>query len=194
MVAPERVERFLQGLDVDALWGVGPKTAAKLRAHGITKLTDVRTRTQPELEAVVGSLAGWLVELAHGRDSRPVEPNRPSKSAASECTYAKDLGEMAEIRREIDEMAREVAAWLDRKSTVARTVSIKVRYGDFTTITRSQSAVVPTSDADTIVARALALLDKTDAGRRPVRLLGVSVHNFDKGHASPADAGLRLPF
>ncbi|HWI19334.1 MAG TPA: DNA polymerase IV, partial [Vicinamibacterales bacterium] len=106
VVAPERVERFLQGLPVDALWGVGPVTASRLRAHGIDKLTDVRARSLEELEEIVGSLASWLIDLAHGRDDRAVEPNRPSKSAGSEETYAKDLESLEEIKREIDQLAR----------------------------------------------------------------------------------------
>ena len=195
VVAPERVEQFLRGLDVDALWGVGPKTAAKLRAHGIAKLTDVRDRSPDELAAIVGSLAGWLIELAHGRDDRPVEPNRAAKSSSSECTYATDLTALTEIRREIEEMAREVAGWLARKSVMARTITIKVRYSDFTTVTRSQSSPAPTQDADQVAARALALLDKTDAGRRPVRLLGVGAHNFgDAAGAAAMEEDLRLPF
>jgi len=196
VVAPERVETFLQGLPVDALWGVGPVTAAKLREHGIDKLTDVRAKPIADLEAIVGSLAPWLVDLAHGRDDRAVEPNRAAKSAGSERTYASDLSATPEIRQEIDKMAREVAAWLERRSIRARTVTIKVRYSDFTTVTRSQSAPEATSDAEAIAARAMALLSKTDAGTRPVRLLGVSVHNFD-GDADDADnesADLRLPF
>ena len=195
VVAPERVETFLKGLPVDALWGVGPVTAARLREHGIDKLTDVRARSQADLEAVVGSLAGWLIELAHGRDDRAVEPNRPTKSAGSEETYASDLESLEEIRREIDAMARDIAGWLARKGKTARTVTIKVRYSDFTTITRSQSAPEPTADADNIAARATKLLDKTEAGQRPIRLLGVSVHNFggDEDTAEKAE-DLRLPF
>ena len=194
VVAPERVESFLQGLDVDALWGVGPKTAAKLRQHGLHKLTDVRARSRDELEALVGNLAEWLIELAHGRDDRAVEPNRESKSAGSECTYATDKTDMAEIRHEIEEMARDVAAWLAKKQMTARTVTIKVRYDDFTTITRSQSAPQSTSDEQAIVDRAMALLAKTDAGRRPVRLLGVSVHNFGDVVPPAGDMDGRLPF
>jgi len=79
VVAPERVEAFLQGLPVDALWGVGPVTAARLREHGIEKLTDIRARPPADLEAIVGSLAPWLVDLAHGRDDRAVEPNRAAR-------------------------------------------------------------------------------------------------------------------
>jgi DNA polymerase-4 len=196
VVAPERMEKFLEGLPVDALWGVGPVTAAKLREHGIDKLTDVRARSQADLEAVVGSLAPWLIDLAHGRDERRVEPNRPSKSASSERTYANDLSGMSEIRQEVEKMARDVAGWLRKRAITARTVTIKVRYDDFTTITRSQSTPQMTDDPDAIATRALALLAKTEAGARPVRLLGVGVHNLstDEEEAEAESAELRLPF
>jgi DNA polymerase IV len=197
VIAPERVEAFLRDLPVDALWGVGPKTAERLRAHGIETLTDVRVRDADDLRGVVGSLADWLIDLAHGRDDRPVEPNRPSKSSGSECTYASDLTAMSEVRREVDEMAREAAAWLDRKQLYARTVVLKVRYSDFTTVTRSHSLRLATRDADEIAARALALIDRTEAGHRPVRLLGVSVHNLSESPAlfTASDEGdARLPF
>jgi DNA polymerase-4 len=180
VVAPERVESFLQGLPVDALWGVGPVTATRLREHGIEKLTDVRAKSPEELEAIVGSLASWLIDLAHGRDDRDVEPNRPSKSAGSEETYAQDIESLEVVKQEIDQLARGVAEWLEKKSIKGRTVTIKVRYSDFTTITRSQSTPDYTSDPDQIAARAVKLLEKTEAGHRPIRLLGVSVHNFDR--------------
>lgn len=193
VIPPERVESFLQVLEVDALWGVGPKTARKLRAHGIVKLVDVRRRSLDELARIVGSHAEWLVALAHGHDERPVEPDRPIKSSGSECTYAQDLTSMADIRREVDEMARDAAAWLARKGRLARTVVLKVRYADFTTVTRSQTTRDATADADAIAARALALLGNTEAGRRPVRLLGVSVHNLS-GETGGAQDKWRLPF
>lgn len=198
VVAPERVEKFLQGLPVDALWGVGPVTAARLREHGIEKLTDVRARSVDELTAIVGSHAQWLIELAHGRDDRAVEPNRPAKSAGSEETYAEDIESIDIVRREIDQLARGVAEWLEKKSIKGRTVTIKVRYSDFTTITRSQSSADYTNDAETIVARALKLLEKTEAGHRPIRLLGVSIHNFDRdqdeGEDPEVETDGRLPF
>jgi DNA polymerase-4 len=177
VIAPERVESFLQQLDVDALWGVGPVTEKRLRERGINRLLDVRTADVAVLRAAVGSMADWLLKLATGEDDRPVEPNRPSKSSSSECTYAEDLTDLERIRAEVAEMARDNAAWLRRKALLARTVTIKVRYDDFTTITRSHSHP-PTDDADEIVRRALELLAKTDAGARPVRLLGAGVHNF----------------
>jgi DNA polymerase IV len=177
VIAPERVETFLQKLPVDALWGVGPVTAARLRERGITRLVDVRTAAEAELRAAVGSMCEWLQALARGEDDRAVEPNRPAKSSSSECTYATDLSDLARIREEIATMARENASWLRRRGMTARTVTIKVRYDDFTTITRNDTRA-PTNDPDAIAARAVALLGKTDAGRRPVRLLGAGVSNF----------------
>ena len=177
VIAPERVEWFLHQLPVDALWGVGPVTAQRLRERGIDKLVDVRTADPATLRAAVGSWADWLLRLAHGEDDRAVEPNRPTKSSSSECTYAHDLTDLDRMREEIDEMARDNARWLKRRGLLARTVTIKVRYSDFTTVTRSDTRV-PTSDEDDIARRAVALLDKTDAPTRPVRLLGAGVHNI----------------
>jgi DNA polymerase IV len=180
VIAPERVESFLQGLPVDALWGVGPVTAKKLRARGIEKLIDIRSADLQLLRDTVGSLAEWLEQLASGIDNRPVVAEHEPKSSGSENTYEKDLTSLGEIRAEIAEMARSAAGWLMRKGLYARTVTIKVRYQDFTTITRSHSEA-PTCDEANIVARAVALLDRTECGRVPVRLLGVSVHNFTDG-------------
>ena len=177
VIAPERVEPFLQQLPVDALWGVGPVTAKRLRARGIVRVVDVRAADAQLLREAVGSLADWLQQLAKGEDDRPVVPNREAKSSGSENTYPEDLTDLATIRREVGEMAAHAIGWLARKQLLARTVSIKVRYSDFTTITRSHSAA-PSRDESELIARAVHLLDKTDAGARPIRLLGVSVHNF----------------
>ncbi len=177
VVAPEKMEAFLTRLPVDALWGVGPVTAERLRERGIIRLVDVRTADPAVLHAAVGSLSEWLLKLARGQDDRPVQPNRPAKSSSSERTYAEDITDLARIRDEITWMARESAEWLAKRDLLARTVTIKVRYDDFETVTRSHSA--PASrNADALIARALALLDKTEAGQRPVRLLGAGVHNL----------------
>ena len=188
VIAPERVETFLQKLPVDALWGVGPVTAQRLRERGIVRLVDVRTADAAVLREAVGSQTEWLRQLAQGIDDRPVVPNRAAKSCGSENTFSQDLTDVDEIRSTIDQMARDDAAWLARKSLVCRTVTIKVRYSDFTTITRSHSPTPPTSNADEIAARACALLDRTEAGQRPVRLLGVSVHNLIDPSETPDDA------
>jgi DNA polymerase-4 len=178
VIAPERVESFLQKLPVDALWGVGPVTAQRLREHGIERLVDVRSADAAVLHEAVGGLADWLRQLAAGQDDRAVEPDWTPKSSGSENTYSQDISDLNRVKEEIDEMARDAAAWLARKAWLCRTVTIKVRYSDFTTLTRSHTQVPPTRDPDDIAARAVRLLDKTEARDRPVRLLGVSVHNL----------------
>ena len=195
VIAPERVEDFLQKLPVDALWGVGPVTAARLRERGIEKLVDVRTANPDVLRSAVGSMTEWLQELAAGHDDRRVEPNRPSKSSSSECTYAQDLTDLAQIRDEVAGMARENASWLKKRGIQARTVTIKVRYSDFTTITRSHSTD-PTDDQESIARRAVELLAKTEAGARPVRLLGAGVHNLvgEIEEDDEDEVEARLPF
>ncbi len=202
VIAPARVESFLQKLPVDALWGVGPVTAGRLRDRGIVRLVDVRSADPAVLRDAVGSQVDWLRQLADGLDDRPVVPNRAAKSCGSENTFSKDLTSLDEIRAAIDEMARDAAGWLDRKSLLCRTVTIKVRYSDFSTVTRSHSQSPATRDADEIAARACALLDRTEAGQRPVRLLGASVHNLidpadghdECGTADPSVESAALPF
>ena len=197
VIAPERVEGFLQKLPVDALWGVGPVTATRLRERGIVRLVDIRSVDPNVLRETVGSLVDWLLQLAAGQDDRPVEPNRPSKSSSSECTYAHDLVDLERIREEVAHMARENAVWLEKHGLVARTVTIKVRYDDFTTITRSDTRP-PTNNPDEIQERAVGLLVKTEAGRRPVRLLGAGVHGIhtleEEEAREDADPQRRLPF
>ena len=193
VIAPARVESFLRTLPVDALWGVGPVTAERLREYGITKLMDVRTADPTRLRDAVGSLADWLVELAHGRDERPVTPDREAKSSSSEETYSHDLVDFEFMQEEIDAMARENAEWLKKSGLLARTVTIKVRYSDFSTVTRSNSGP-PTNDADHIATRAVSLLDKTDAKKRPVRLLGAGVHGLVDPEEIEDDESPRLPF
>jgi DNA polymerase IV len=193
VISPARVEPFLQQLPVDALWGVGPVTAKKLRARGIERLVDVRSVDPQLLHDAVGSLADWLQQLALGIDDRPVVPNRETKSSGSENTYPGDLLDLDAIRLEISGMAARTVGWLARRELLARTVSIKVRYSDFTTITRSHSAPATRDEAD-LVSRAVRLLEKTDAGQRPIRLLGVSVHNLCAQDLEEPPDPDRLPF
>jgi len=190
VISPGRVEAFLQQLPVDALWGVGPVTAGKLRKIGIQRLVEVRAADPDLLRRAVGGLADALRRLALGDDPRPVVPDRPSKSSSSENTYNEDLLDLDAIRAEIERMARQTAEWLARKGLLARTVTIKVRFANFATVTRSHTAAAPTRDPGEIAARALTLLERTDAGRRPIRLLGAGVHGLAGGDAAIGAPGI----
>jgi len=196
VISPERVEGFLQKLPVEALWGVGPVTAKKLHRIGIVRLVDVRAADPQRLHQAVGSLADWLRQLAIGEDPREVCADRPTKSVSAESTYAEDLIDADVVRGEMEGMARSVAADLESKGLVARTVTIKVRYSDFTTVTRSHTAEAPTRNAAALAERAVALLERTEAGKRPVRLLGVGAHGLveDKQTEEAPDPVLPLGF
>ena len=165
---------------------------------GINTLADVRARSLDDLRGLVGSLAEWLMALAHGRDDRPVEPNRPSKSSGSECTYAQDLTRLADVRREMDEMARDAAAWLERKRAVRadRGAQGALRRLHDHHAQPQHAGCDPQCRRD---CGARAGPDRsTEAGRRPVRLLGVSVHGFSESPQPTAarepDATATLPF
>jgi len=178
VIPPERVEKFLQQLPVEALWGVGPVTATKLHALGIRRLVDVRAMDELSLKKAVGSLAVWLKRLSHGDDPREVKPDRPWKSISAETTFAVDLENLHDMQLELKVLAKKVANSLQKKNLLARTVTLKLRYGDFTTVTRSDTGDRPSRDPEDFAARAVALLGRTDAARRPVRLLGVGTHGL----------------
>jgi len=182
VIAPERIEAFLQKLPVDALWGVGPKTAARLRARGIERLLDVRSADASVLAGAVGSYAETLRRMAYGEDDRAVDPHRERKSVGCEETFATDLTDSGEIRRQVESLAGHAAGYLTRKSLRARTVTLKLRYSNFQTITRSETREPPTASPAEIAGRAAALLERTEAGTRAVRLLGVSLHGLEAGN------------
>ena len=178
VIAPERVEHFLTQLPIDALWGVGPVTAKKLRAAGLERLQDVRTRSEEDLTQLVGIFGRLLLRLAYSEDDRSVEPHRERKSVGSETTYPSDLLDKVRIQDEVRSLTQECCDWLVRHGQFARTVTLKVRYDNFQTITRSESGESVTRDPVHLTQRAIALLDKTSAGQRPIRLLGVSLHGL----------------
>ena len=188
VIAPERVESFLQELPVEALWGVGPVTAKKLRALGIERLVEVREFDELALQKTVGSLAAWLKRLSHGDDPRQVTPDRPWKSISAETTYSVDLEDVAQMKAELAKLSDRVVNSLEKKNLLARTVTIKVRYSDFSLVTRSHTQDRPGCDRQGYAERAAALLERTDAARRPVRLLGVGAHNLSAKDAGPHGA------
>ena len=175
VVNPEEELAFLHPKSVRALWGVGPATAARLTRMGISSVGDL---ARAPLESLVGSLgqaAGHhLHELAWGRDPRRVEPSRPTKSIGHEETYAKDHYRPEALAVEVVRMSDSVAARLRHASLEARTVTLKVRYGDFSTITRSRTEPAGFTTAQVVSRIALALLEEVDVSAG-VRLLGVSV-------------------
>ncbi len=176
VVSPERVAEFVARLPVDKLWGVGPVTAKRLEQAGLKTTADLRAAPLGDLKAIVGSFAWFLVELAHGRDDRPVTPHHERKSVGAETTLAADSVDAEALEQLTAELADEVAADLRRIGKPGRTVTLKVKYNDFSTISRSRTLATATDDAQTVVQVAVELLKTaTELGRRPIRLVGVSM-------------------
>jgi DNA polymerase-4 len=152
-----------------------------LRALGIERLVQVRDCDDGKLRKAVGSMAETLKRLSRGEDEREVRPDRPWKSVSAETTFAVDLENLRDMQLELKALARKVANSLQKKGLLARTVTLKLRYADFTTVTRSHTAGAPSRDPENFAARAVALLERTEAARRPVRLLGVGTHGLVGG-------------
>jgi DNA polymerase-4 len=181
VVPPGRVQAFLDPLPVRRLHGVGPATERALVEMGAKTVAELRALAVEDLVARFGRHGRTLHEFAQGIDERPVETHQERKSLSTESTYAEDLEELAEMVREVDRMAAEVAEALGRSGIAACTVTLKLRYADFTTVTRSRTLAAPVADAGTIGACARDLLARTEAAARPVRLLGVTASNLVRG-------------
>lgn len=181
VVAPGEELGFLHPLPVEALWGVGPVTAARLRAVGVTTVGELAAVPLDSLEQALGSAHGrHLHELAWARDSRRVEPNRDVKSIGHEETYPSDLYDRADLDREVLRLADAVATRLRAAGMTGRTVVLKLRYGDFTTITRSRTLRCGIDTGPAIALAARWLLDRVELAGG-VRLLGVSVASLAAG-------------
>jgi DNA polymerase IV len=183
VVEAGRELEFLHPLPVTALWGVGPATDARLKRFGVMTIGDLAMVPRETLVTSLGqALGNHLHELAHGRDPRPVEPDREVKSVSHEETYAFDHVEHEPLRAEAVRMADAVAGRLRGARLSGRTVSIKVRFGDFTTITRSHTFAAPVDGGPTIARAAIELLDEIDVGPG-VRLFGVGISNLTEDAA-----------
>jgi DNA polymerase-4 len=187
VVAAGQELEFLHPLPIEALWGVGPATAARLRALGVTTVGELARVPGDALESAIGRANGaHLARLARGIDDRAVEPDRGVKSVSHEETYPVDRRDQAELHVELVRMSDSVAARLRRSGLAGRTVTLKVRYADFATKTRSRTGAVALSDGPEIASIAGELLRGVDLSPG-VRLLGVGVSNLSTADAEPAE-------
>ncbi len=174
VVAPEDEAGFLRPLPLRALWGVGPATERRLDRFGLRTVADVADLPPGALDRIVGPTTGrLLVALAHGDDPRPVVSDRPAKSVGHEETFARDVADAEVLHRRLVRLVDAATRSLRRGGRSARTVIVKVRYGDFTQVTRARTLSEPADTAQVLGAVAAHLLDEADTVRG-VRLLGVS--------------------
>lgn len=181
----EEVEGFLEGLDVSDLWGVGEQTATRLERFAVRTVGDLRAVPPETLARLVGrSVAAHLRALAHGEDRRPVIPYEPPKGMSAEETFERDVDDLGALRRELLRLAERIGRRLRRDGYAGRTVTLKLRYANFQTVTRSRTLLVPTDRATDLVRESAALLEGLRLERVRVRLIGLGVTNLVPAGAS----------
>ncbi|HLE74200.1 MAG TPA: DNA polymerase IV [Anaerolineales bacterium] len=187
VVPPGEEAAFLSPLPSDALWGVGPKTAERLAGIGVHTVGDIAAYPLRELERHFGQSGADLHRRAYGIDDSPVHISHETKSVSQEETFPRDLNDEKQLRAVIREQAQSVARRLRRLELYGGTVKLKLRWPDFTTITRQNTLAKPTDHPQQIEAMALDLFQKNWKPGRKIRLLGVGVSNL-----SPAGQQLVL--
>jgi len=173
-VRPEETVAFLAALPVSRLWGVGPKTEEALKVAGLRTIGDVAAREVDWLEERLGSSGRHLWELSQGIDSREVVPDRAAKSVGAEDTFEEDLTGVDALRPHVHSQALRVGRRLRRAGVKGRVVQLKLKFADFTLITRRTTLREATDDGQTLYRTALELLERSHEGK-PIRLTGVSV-------------------
>jgi DNA polymerase-4 len=181
VVVPHGKEaEFLAPLPVGKLWGVGEVTARSLHEMGVFTIGQLAQLPAARLEARFGRRGRDLYRQARGIDDRPVVVEREEKSLSRETTFAEDIGDRQVLRKKLLSLSEDVARRLRKRGLQGRTVKLKLRYADFTTLTRQVTMEVPTDLGRVVFDQAARLLDKAWDRRRKVRLIGVGVSKFEQ--------------
>ncbi|MBI5584934.1 MAG: DNA polymerase IV [Deltaproteobacteria bacterium] len=175
VVSPQGIQDFLDPLAIERLWGVGPATRKELSLLGVATIGDLRRLPRSLLEQRWGESGRRLSVLSRGLDDREVQTVRESKSVGHEATFGADLLDPEAIRKQLLELSHKTARRMRAEGFAGRTITLKVKYRDFTRITRSRTLDEATDDGQVIYRIGAGLLCKTDVGRRPIRLVGISV-------------------
>ncbi len=178
IVRPGEEAAFLSPLPARALWGVGPVTAGRLAELGVATIGELASLDEEALRRAFGRHGAEMRRRALGCDDSPVVTEHERKSVSQERTFSRDITELRALKQQLWRMSQGVAEHLQRAGVAGGTVAIKLRYGDFSTLSRQTTLPVPTADATEIYRAALVLLERTWQRGRPVRLLGVGAQQL----------------
>jgi DNA polymerase-4 len=193
VITPERGPEFVASLPVARFHGVGPVTARKMERLGILTGADLRAGSLTQLQAHFGSSAEWYWRICRGIDEREVRPDRPYKSVSAERTFDEDLRDPERLAGELERIAGYAWARVERAEVAGRTVTLKIKFGDFTLITRSKSFSAPVPDLPAFTTAGQALLAALHPLPRGIRLLGLGLHNLTEINIeAPAQLGLEF--
>ncbi|MFW6059614.1 MAG: DNA polymerase IV [Phycisphaeraceae bacterium] len=187
VIAPDDVDRVLPPLEIDKLWGVGPRTADRLHRAGLHRVSDVRRYSIEQMRQRFGELGEHLHRLAHGLDDRAVVPDHQAKSIGHEQTFPEDVADRDALRGVLLHQVEQIARRLRRHGLQARGLTLKLRFGEFQTITRSATLERATDVTDELWAAARELFDRwADQGFQPLRLIGAAADRLSGGEAQLA--------
>jgi DNA polymerase IV len=190
-IMPDQAEAFVATLPVAKFHGVGPKTTVKMRALGIETGADLRRQTLDFLQRNFGKAGGWYYEIARGQDDRPVQADRERKSSGSETTFSEDLIDPVQIEAGVIAMADDVWAWCEKANAPGRTVTVKIKWANFQISSRSRSVETAIETKDKLYEVALDLIRTVFPPQKGIRLVGVTLSNFQSPNAG---GDVELPF
>jgi DNA polymerase-4 len=193
VITPDKGPDFVASLPVARFHGVGPVTARKMERLGIVTGADLRDWSLPALQAHFGSSADWYWRICRGVDEREVKPDRPYKSVSAERTFSDDLRDPDQLAAELDRIGGYAWDRVKRAEVTGRTVTLKVKYADFSLITRSKSFSAPVPDQEAFTAAGQALLASLHPLSKGIRLLGLGLHNLsEEPLGEPVQLGLAI--
>jgi len=179
LIPPDKAETFIEKLAIEDFYGIGKVTAQKMHSYGIYTGSDLKRLSEVDLIKKFGKTGSYYYRIARAHDDRPVEPNRIPKSIGAEESFADDLADRYSMVAALEELAQTVERRLDKNGTGGRTVTLKVKYGDYQQVTRSKTLNESVKSAQEIMKVVQTLMTATEIEQRNVRLLGVQVSGLD---------------
>jgi len=194
VIKPGDAEKFLETLPIGKFYGVGKVGEKKMIALGINNGLDLKNTDLEKLTRHFGKAGRFYYDIVRGIDNRPVSPDRERKSYGREITLDEDILDIDLIHSILRDIAEELEAAFKRKNLRGKTITLKVKYFDFQLSTRSITVDYPADSADVIIEEVFGLLNYTEAGSKKVRLLGISLSNFDNEMSECSEKQLLLQF
>ncbi|PVH24321.1 DNA polymerase IV [Sphingobacterium corticibacter] len=186
-IGPSKVIPFLEALPIDKFFGVGKVTAQKMKGMGIHNGADLKSFSEFDLNRHFGKSGTFFYHMVRGNDTRPVRPNRISKSIGIEDTFSADISDKDEMMQELKTLCEKLEKRLEAKDKIGKTVTVKIKFSDFTQITRSKTQLYEIEGATAMYELVQELMDKVDVEGLKVRLLGVTMSNFAEPESIPKE-------
>lgn len=181
-IHPSQIEAFMEALPVERFFGVGKVTAARMNKMNLFTGADLKRLSEEEMVKHFGKPGRFYFNIVRGIDKRQVKPDRIIKSVGAEDTFSSDLDDINLLKKELKKLATRVAERLAKRMLKGRTLTLKVKFADFRQITRNHSFPRPTGDEQTVYDTAVSLLLAISMENRKIRLLGITLSNFDTGY------------